>query len=153
MGMELVNRGVDLRIVLRRVRSAEAPESGGVHAQMVGGFRSLGSSRYLAGCRRWGIMVAAAVGYALAARLGLLLFELTDYVSVVWPASGVAIAAGLVLGPRAGIPVALGSSFFPSRTTRRSGWKKDPQVTRRHQKRASSWSRMKKACVALASAS
>ena len=50
--------------------------------------------RYLAG------LVAVAAGYFAAAKLGLSLAFLAEQVTVVWPASGIALAVLLLFGCR-----------------------------------------------------
>src|ERR1041385_1779326 len=61
-------------------------------------------------------IAAVAVTYAVAAKLGLLVATIGVTVTLVWPASGVAVAALLLLGDRMAIGVALGA-FFANVTT------------------------------------
>jgi PAS domain S-box-containing protein len=64
--------------------------------------------------RQWvtaiGVTVAVGFAFFLAARLGLTLLTKPDGVAVFWPASGVAAGALIALGPRAKLPVALGTA-------------------------------------------
>jgi PAS domain S-box-containing protein len=61
-------------------------------------------------------IAAVAVTYAVAAKLGLLVATIGVTVTLVWPASGVAVAALLLLGDRMVIGVALGA-FLANATT------------------------------------
>jgi len=61
-------------------------------------------------------IVAVAVTYVIAAKLGLRLATIGVTVTLVWPASGVAVAALLLLGDRMAIGVALGA-FLANVTT------------------------------------
>jgi PAS domain S-box-containing protein len=61
-------------------------------------------------------IIAVAVTYAVAAKLGLLLATIGVTVTLVWPASGVAVAALVLLGDRMVIGVALGA-FLANATT------------------------------------
>ena len=54
------------------------------------------------------LALAMGCAYFLAARLGLALLTEAEGVAVFWPASGVAAGALIALGPRAGLPVAVG---------------------------------------------
>ncbi|MGM4998509.1 HWE histidine kinase domain-containing protein [Tardiphaga sp. 538_B7_N1_4] len=64
--------------------------------------------------RQWvtaiGVTVAVGFAFFLAARLGLTLLTKPDGVAVFWPASGVAAGALIALGPRAKLPVAIGTA-------------------------------------------
>src|SRR5881397_2070680 len=62
------------------------------------------------------LIVAVAVTYLVAAKLGLLLATIGVTVTLVWPASGVAVAALVLLGDRLVIGVALGA-FLANVTT------------------------------------
>jgi diguanylate cyclase (GGDEF)-like protein/PAS domain S-box-containing protein len=59
--------------------------------------------------RQIAIVVLVAVAYYATGRLGLLLAIPPGYATAVWPASGIALASVLLLGPRAGIGIWLGS--------------------------------------------
>src|SRR5437763_16050988 len=77
--------------------------------------KRMGSSRAAAdAARRWvtaiGVAVAVGIAFFLGARLGLFLLTKPDGVAVFWPASGVATAALIALGPRATWPVAIGAA-------------------------------------------
>src|ERR1041385_1994186 len=61
-------------------------------------------------------IAAVAVTYAVAAKLGLLLATIGVTVTLVWPASGVAVAALVLLGDRMVIGVVLGA-FLAHATT------------------------------------
>src|ERR1041384_7525721 len=61
-------------------------------------------------------IIAVAVTYAVVAKLGLLLATIGVTVTLVWPASGVAVAALVLLGDRMVIGVALGA-FLANATT------------------------------------
>jgi len=54
-------------------------------------------------------VLAVAAAYYLGARAGLLLAEVNDQVTPLWPPTGIALAAFLVLGPRVWPGVALGA--------------------------------------------
>src|ERR1041385_7971637 len=64
-------------------------------------------------------IIAVGVPYAVAAKLGLLLATIGVTVTLVWPASGVAVAALVLLGDRMVIGVALGA-FLANATDRKS---------------------------------
>jgi signal transduction histidine kinase/CheY-like chemotaxis protein len=67
----------------------------------------------LAGSTPWvgtiGVAVAVGVAYFLAAQLSLALLTKPEGVAVFWPAAGVAVGAIIALGPRARLPVAIGT--------------------------------------------
>jgi hypothetical protein len=70
---------------------------------------------------RWGShpatwIVLAAV-YALAGKLGLALAFVNPSASAVWPPTGIALAAILILGPRAWPGIFLGAFFVNETTT------------------------------------
>src|ERR1051326_7412622 len=62
-------------------------------------------------------IIAVAVTYAVAAKLGLLLATIGVTVTLVWPASGVAVAALGLLGDRMVIGVALGALLAHATTS------------------------------------
>ncbi|MES2883329.1 MAG: CHASE domain-containing protein [Pseudomonadota bacterium] len=55
------------------------------------------------------MLLLVALGYYLSGRLGLLLAIPPGYATAVWPASGIAMAAIVLLGPRAAVGVFAGS--------------------------------------------
>ncbi len=59
--------------------------------------------------RDWGLALAVAVVYLGAAKLGLSMAFLAEQVSPVWPATGIALAAVLLLGPRVWPGIAAGA--------------------------------------------
>ena len=67
----------------------------------------------LAGSTRWvgtiGLAVAVGIAYFLAAQLSLSLLTKPEGVAVFWPAAGVAAGAIVAIGPRARLPVAIGT--------------------------------------------
>ena len=66
---------------------------------------------------RYGVTVlAVALAYFLLARLGLLLASVNPSASPVWPASGLALAAVLLAGPRIWPAVMIGA-FAANATT------------------------------------
>jgi signal transduction histidine kinase/ActR/RegA family two-component response regulator len=65
--------------------------------------------RWTAGAPYWALLLAVAAVYLAAAKLGLTMAFLAEQVSPVWPASGIALAAVLLLGPRVWPGIALGA--------------------------------------------
>jgi PAS domain S-box-containing protein len=61
-------------------------------------------------------LAAVALAYFVAGKIGLALALVNQSASAVWPASGIAVAAVLLLGPRALIAVAIGA-FLVNYTT------------------------------------
>ena len=57
-----------------------------------------------------GLGIAVGVAYLLAAHLSLTLLTKPDCVAVFWPAAGIASGTLIALGPKARVPVALGST-------------------------------------------
>lgn len=73
------------------------------------------------GARRAALIVATAAVYFVAAKLGFNLAFVAEQVTVVWPPSGIALAALLVLGPEVWPGIALGAFLANITGTSRSG--------------------------------
>ena len=71
--------------------------------------REHGVSRIATGTRLALQVAVVAVAYYASGRLGLLLAIPPGYATAVWPASGIALAAAVLAGPRVLPGVALGS--------------------------------------------
>ncbi len=65
--------------------------------------------RWASGPAYWALLLAVAAIYLAAAKVGLSMAFLAEQVSPVWPASGIALAAVLLLGPRVWPGIALGA--------------------------------------------
>ncbi|HXT22833.1 MAG TPA: MASE1 domain-containing protein, partial [Thermoanaerobaculia bacterium] len=65
--------------------------------------------RWRSGPAYWATLLAVAALYFGAAKLGLTMAFVTEQVSPVWPATGIAVAAVLLLGPRVWPGIALGA--------------------------------------------
>src|SRR5574341_1393825 len=68
-----------------------------------------------------GAVLLLAAAYFAAAKLGLSLASLHPSATPVWPPTGIALAALLLLGSRAGPGIFLGA-FFANLTTYGTGW-------------------------------
>src|SRR5258708_5828947 len=69
----------------------------------------------------WGTMLALAAAYLIAAKLGMTLASEAEQVSVVWPPTGIAVAALLLLSRRAWPGVMLGA-FLANATAHEPPW-------------------------------
>src|SRR5690349_5707489 len=63
----------------------------------------------VSGSSRWMVMAAVTVVYVLAGKLGLHFASVHASATAVWPPTGIALAALLLLGPRAWPAVAIGA--------------------------------------------
>jgi PAS domain S-box-containing protein len=86
----------------------------------------MGATRYRRWMARgrlvyWGTILALAAAYLVAAKFGLTLASEAEQVSVVWPPTGIAVAALLLLSRRAWPGVALGA-FLTNATAHEPPW-------------------------------
>src|SRR5262245_307376 len=65
---------------------------------------------------RWRWIVAIAVGYVVAGKVGLLFAFVHASATAIWPPTGIAVAAVLLLGPRVWPAIAAGA-FLVNATT------------------------------------